>query len=236
MPNTDSPNVAILDYGLGNLFSVKHACGHAGINAIITSAPEDIAAADAVIMPGMGAFGDAMDSLRRLDLISPLKDVVDSGKPLIGICLGLQLLMRESHEFGTHEGLGFVEGSVVSFDAPVENSIKLKVPQIQWNKIRRNSENGNGGNNDPWVGSLLEGLSDGEHMYFVHSFYVKPDDPAVILSKSQYGQFEFCSSLNYKNIFACQFHPERSGPEGLKVYRNLATLLKNQKKHIGASI
>lgn len=233
MPDTGLPNVAILDYGLGNLFSVKHACRHAGINATITSAAQEIAEADAVIMPGMGAFGDAMESLRRLDLISPLKDVVESGKPLIGICLGMQLVMKESYEFGTHEGLGFISGSVVAFDAPVENSTRLKVPQIQWNNIRKVSENGN----DPWAGSLLEGLRDGEHMYFVHSFYVKPENPSIVLSTSRYGQIEFCSSLSYKNIFACQFHPERSGPEGLKVYRNLATSLKNKENnYIGASI
>jgi imidazole glycerol-phosphate synthase subunit HisH len=224
---SESLNVAILDYGLGNLFSVKHACEHAGMQATITAAHDEILKADAVILPGMGAFGDAMESLRRLDLISPLRDVVAAGKVLIGVCLGMQLLMSESFEFGTHQGLGLIEGAVVKFDNPVEGPTKLKVPQIEWNNIYRHSydHDGNGKNCDSWKGSPLEGVAEGEYMYFVHSYHARPESTEVILSVSRYGQIEFCSSFQHQNIFAFQFHPERSGSEGLKIYRNLKSLI-----------
>lgn len=223
--------VAIVDHGLGNLFSVKQACEHAGMQASITSSQQAILRADAVILPGVGAFGNAMDALKRLDLISPLKEVAASQKPLIGICLGMQLLMTESSEFGRHRGLGIIEGSAVRFENPVGPSGKLKVPQIGWDRIFRpkgvevspNCDN----DRDPWLGSPLEGLSDGEFMYFVHSFYAKPEDDNLILSTSRYGNVEFCSSLKYRNIFAFQFHPERSGLQGLKIYSSLRSVIQS---------
>ena len=205
--------VAIVDFGLGNLFSVKHACEHVGLSGVITSAKPEILAADAVILPGVGAFGDAMNALQRLDLIPVLRDVAQSRVPLVGICLGIQLLMSESYEFGRHGGLNIVRGTVERFDQPVEEGRLLKVPQIGWNGVRPARD---------WSGTLLDGLSDGDSMYFVHSFVVRPEDPQVVLSTSRYGHIEFCSSLGMDNIFACQFHPERSAWKGLLVYQNLA--------------
>ena len=228
MPKPDSPRVAIIDYGLGNLFSVKHACEHAGMQASVTNSSDEILAAEAVILPGMGAFGDAMDNLRSLDLIGPLRDTVASGKPLIGVCLGMQLIMTEGFEFGRHKGLGFIEGDVVKFDNPVEGPVKLKVPQIEWNNIYRTRRIQNG-DQDPWADSPLEGLADNEYMYFVHSYHARPESQNVMLSASQYGQIEFCSSLQHGNIFAFQFHPERSGPQGLVIYRNLASLIERSR-------
>lgn len=226
MDNGDqTPTVAIVDYGMGNLFSVRQACRQVGLDAIVTSNKDDIANADAVILPGIGAFGDAMTTLRRLDLVSVLKDVAASRTPLIGVCLGLQLLMTESFEFGHHEGLGIIPGQVVRFENPTEASRKLKVPQVGWNRILQvDSQNGN----STWANSPLAGIADGEFMYFVHSYIVKPEDSSLILSRTRYGQVEFCSSINVGNIFACQFHPERSGTEGLKIYRNLATAIKGK--------
>lgn len=224
MLSPTTPRVAILDYGLGNLFSVKHACEHAGMAGRLTCSGAEILNADAVILPGMGAFGDAMRSLKRLDLISPLRDFVATGKPLVGVCLGMQLLMTESYEFGIHKGLGLIEGPVLQFEDPVEATTSLKVPQIQWNNIFHPKPHE--AVKDPWAGSLLEGIAEYEFMYFVHSYYAQPHDPQVILSMSQYGHIKFCSSLRYRNIFAFQFHPERSGLEGLKVYKNLAGLLR----------
>lgn len=215
----DQPlEAAIVDYGLGNLYSVKHACGHVGLQAEITSSKEAIANARVVILPGVGAYGDAMATLHRLDLVSVLKDIAASGKPLIGICLGVQLLMTESFEFGRHKGLGIIEGQVVPFDQPREGERMLKVPQIGWNRVWHPE-------NARWEDTLLNGVADGEYMYFVHSYIVQPEDPAVILSMSRYGQIEFCSSVQCGNVFACQFHPERSGAAGLKVYWNLARLI-----------
>lgn len=208
-------SVAIVDYGLGNLFSVKHACAHAGMRAEVTSSKADILAADAVILPGVGAFGDAMANLRRLDLVEPLRDIAQSAKPLVGICLGMQLVMSESFEFGRYEGLGLVKGPVVRFEEPTEGGRTLKVPQVGWNRVFPARAGG-------WKGTLLEGVGEGEYMYFVHSFYAKPEDGAVVLSTSDYGHIEFCSALSRGNVTAFQFHPERSGPAGLRVYANLA--------------
>jgi glutamine amidotransferase len=236
-------SVAIVDYGLGNLFSIKHACAQAGMRAEITSEPREILAADAVVLPGMGAFGDAMEALRRLDLIEVLRDAAAGERPLIGVCLGLQLLMSEGHEFGRHAGLGIIPGMVVRFDDVRDGETPLKVPQIGWNRILKPvrasgaeqaklanggiSQNGEGAAMalDPWADSPLAGLSDGEFMYFVHSYYAVPEDRAVVLSTSRYGATEFCSSIKYRNIYAFQFHPERSGPAGISIYRNVAALI-----------
>ncbi len=170
---------AIIDYGLGNLFSVKHACEHAGMETTVTSLPPEILGADVVILPGVGAYGDAMEALNRLDLVSPLKEVAASDRVLFGVCLGMQLLMTESYEFGRHTGLGIIEGPVVRFDNPVGPAGRLKVPQVCWNRIFR--INGAPGQ-DSWANSPLRGLPDGEFMYFVHSFYPKPVNPAVVVS------------------------------------------------------
>ncbi len=218
----NAPTVAIIDYGLGNLFSVKHACEHVGLQAVITAVPDDIRAAKAVILPGVGAFGDAMAALRERALVDTLHAVEAGGTPLIGICLGMQLLMSESYEFGHHAGLNFIEGSVVRFEAPRLGDRILKVPQIGWNRICKVP----GGTADPWADSILHGIADGEYMYFVHSFYVKPADPAVVLSTTRYGHIDFCSSVQQRNITAWQFHPERSGEGGLHLYRQLALSLR----------
>lgn len=212
--------VAIVDYGLGNLFSVKHACEHVGMQGIITSANSEILAADAVILPGVGAFGAAMESLKKLDLISVLRDVALSDKPFFGICLGMQLLMTESYEFGFHKGLGIIKGSVVRLDKPTGPSGKLKVPQVGWNRIIKGLS--------AWSASPLAGLADGAYMYFVHSFYVKPEDPQLLMATTRYGDIEFCSALKQGHTFAMQFHPERSGAHGLRIYRNIASIIRGQ--------
>jgi glutamine amidotransferase len=221
--------VAIVDHGLGNLFSVRHACQNTGMDAEITADKKTILAADAVILPGVGAYGDAMEVLHKLDLVSVLKDVVDSDKTLIGICLGLQLLMTESYEFGTHAGLGFIPGKVVRFSKPRDDSGRiLKVPQIGWNRIYRNPNGENKKHTDPWKGTPLTGIQDNEYMYFVHSFYAQPDNEDTILSLSKYGHIEFASSLVKGNIFAIQFHPERSGPQGLLIYEKIANMIRDR--------
>jgi glutamine amidotransferase len=222
MPDASRHQVAIVDYRLGNLYSVKHACTHAGLNATITSSGAEILKADAVILPGVGAFGDAMATLHSLDLVSVLRDFVASSRPLLGVCLGQQLIMTESHEFGHRKGLGLIEGDVVKFERPHEGERMLKVPHIGWNGVHRIAAADGA---DPWNRTLLEGLADGEPMYFVHSYFVRPSAAEVWLATSEYGGVRFCSAVQHQNVMACQFHPERSGPEGLKVYRNLAARL-----------
>lgn len=219
------PRVAIIDYGLGNLFSVKQACERAGMHGIITSSRREILTADAAILPGVGAFGDAMQTLTRLDLVSVLRDVAASGKPVVGICLGLQLLMSVSHEFGYHRGLEVVDGEVLSLREALGDTSRPKVPHIGWNRIHTIGAPILTNGHAPWAGSLLHGLRDGEFVYFVHSFYAKPSDPSVVLSVTRYGPVEFCSSLRRGNVFGCQFHPERSGSQGLRFYRNLAEMI-----------
>ena len=231
MSDQDFSQVAIIDYGLGNLFSVKNACEHAGLHAVVTSSKQEVMAADAVVLPGVGAFGDAMAVLNKLDLVEPLREIAASSKPLVGICLGIQLFMTESYEFGRHLGLGIIEGPVVRFEdakdtgGAVQPRTMLKVPHVGWNRIFRP----NAGGPDPWSDTPLHEFRDGDFMYFVHSFYARPKDPKVILSTTRYGDTEFCSSLRYRNIFACQFHPERSGLQGLKIYHSLASTIQLQK-------
>jgi glutamine amidotransferase len=225
------PTVAVVDYGLGNLFSVKLACDKVGLAAEITSSIEKVLSADIVVLPGVGAFADAMNALNRLDLIGPLKDVVASGGTVVGICLGMQLLMSESFEFGNHRGLGLIEGSVVRFESDRQASgNRLKVPQVGWNRIRRPAVPGA---EDPWKTSGLTGVADGEFMYFVHSFHVTPQRSEVVLATTSYGDTEFCSSLQQGTVFGCQFHPERSGTEGLRIYRNIMNIAMTRKRPHG---
>lgn len=218
---TIAPKIAIIDYALGNLYSIKHACDRVSLDSFITASKEDILRADAVLLPGMGAFGDAMQTLHKLDLVAVLRDFAASGRPLIGICLGIQLLLSESLEFGKHKGLGIIEGSVIPLQHPVEGDRNLKVPQIGWNQILAARD---------WQNTPLQDVPNGEYMYFVHSFVPQPEDISVVLTKTSYGGIEFCSSLQQKNIFACLFHPERSGIQGIEIYKNLKGLIETGEK------
>lgn len=221
--NAPNAKVAIIDYGMGNLFSVKHACEKVGLSANITSSHQEIWSADAVILPGVGAFGDAMVELKRLDLVGLIREIAASSKPFMGICLGMHLMMSEGFEFGHHEGLNIIQGSVVRFEKAVDGSGRqLKVPEVQWNRICCADQ-------EKWGSSVLHGLDDGEFMYFVHSYYVVPQDEKYILTRSRYGNLEFCSSMGHGSIFACQFHPERSGEKGLHIYNNFHKFIQAQK-------
>lgn len=208
--------ILIIDYKLGNLFSVNQALTNFGLNVKITSDPEDIKSADAVVLPGVGAFGDAMNNLHNLNLVNPILDFVGSGKPFLGICLGLQLLFTESEEFGLTRGLGLIKGQVRRFHNTNREGDITKVPQISWNQIHK--VKGRSWNNTP-----LENIKDGEFMYFVHSFYVIPDEP-VGLSETNYDGQRYISSIIKNNIFACQFHPEKSANVGLSLYNAWANL------------
>lgn len=205
-----SPSVTIVDYQLGNLFSVRKACDMLGCAATVSSEAKDIATADALILPGVGAFGQAMENLHRLDLVQPLLDHVAAGKPLFGICLGLQLLFEESEEFGSPKGLGILRGQVRRL--PVSES---PVPQIGWNRIEPGSARKEG-----WANSPLTNVNHGAWMYFVHSFYVENSDPQDALCKTCYSGFDYTSAALKGSVFATQFHPEKSSHEGLEIYRH----------------
>jgi imidazole glycerol-phosphate synthase subunit HisH len=200
--------IAIIDYQMGNLRSVQKGFEKVGYAATITSDPEQLLQADKIVLPGVGAFGDAMAELERRNLIEPIRELVARGKPFLGICLGLQLLFETGYEGGTHRGLGILDGEVVRFELPHE----FKVPHMGWNQlnIRRRAP-------------LLEGLADGTHAYFVHSYYVVPRDQSVIATETQYGQ-PFCSMIWRDNLLATQFHPEKSQRHGLQMLDNFARL------------
>ena len=196
-------NIAIVDYKLSNTFSLINALSYLKFNSIVTSNKKEIDSADALILPGVGSFPEAMQQLEKHDLIDPIKSFINSGRPFLGICLGFQLLFNESFEFKKTNGLGILNGKVLKFD---EN--KLKVPHIGWNYVDiKNSKQ-------------IYGIKSNLSYYFVHSFYVKPDDNNSIFTITKYKNFEFCSSVKKDNIFACQFHPEKSGIHGLNLLKN----------------
>ncbi len=212
--NETMKKVAIVDYGMCNLFSVNHACLSVGLDPVITSDRELLLGADAMIVPGVGAFGEAMENMRRLDLIGPIRDFIAAGKPFMGICLGMQLLFTESEEFGRHAGLDIIAGNVRRFkESRVDH---IKVPQIGWNQIFPR-ENG------LWDLSPLKDLTSGSYMYFVHSYYVAPSQEDEILSYTCYHETEYASSIIRDNVLAVQFHPEKSGRKGMSIYRNWAS-------------
>ncbi len=211
-------DVAIIDYGMSNLHSIDAACRHTGLSSIITSKEDQIMTSKIAILPGVGAFGTAMSHLNDTGLDICIKNFVSTGKPFVGICLGLQLLFNESEEFGTNEGLGLVSGTVKKFTYSDDGKYKYPVPQIGWNAISQVENR--------WETTPLENNSDGDFMYFVHSYYVEPEDNSVIISKTVYGDTIYCSAIKQKNIFATQFHPEKSGPIGLKTYEQIKKMIK----------
>jgi glutamine amidotransferase len=211
--------IIIIDYQLGNLFSVNQCLKNIGIDAIISSNPEAIKNADALVLPGVGAYSDAMENLKKLGQLDSLKESISQGKPLLGICLGLQMLFDESEEFGKYEGLGIISGTVRKFPVEYINNKRIKIPQIAWNSIFPSVSGG-------WLETPLEDIKENEDFYFVHSFYVVPEDENIILSKSTYGNTTYASSILSDNIFACQFHPEKSAKEGIKIYKKWAKINK----------
>lgn len=210
--------VAIVDCRMGNLFSVRLACESTGLDTVITSDPAVVECTDGVILPGVGAFGDAMAMLTSVGLAPVLKEVAGRGRPLMGICLGIQLLMTESHEFGVHRGLGLVEGIVERLREGEEGGRRAKVPHVGWNRIEVPEEAGAA----PWADSLLADNRPGDFMYFVHSYTVHPARSDVVRAVAHYGGQTFCAAIQQANLFACQFHPERSGSGGLTIYRRFA--------------
>ena len=202
--------VAIIDYDMGNLFSVARACEMVGIKADITNRRDDILNAAGVILPGVGAFGDAMEVLCSHNLVDTIKEIINRDVPFMGICLGMQLLLSRSQEFGVHAGLDVVSGEVLKFPGDSEGQKDCKVPQVQWNMANKSGD---------WKNSLLAECSEKSFMYFVHSYYVKPRDASIVVSTTEYASTVFCSSFQRGNLFACQFHPEKSGQEGLLIYK-----------------
>ena len=206
--------VVIIDYQLGNLFSVRQALENIGLDVVISNDAAELKSADAAVLPGVGAFGDAMKNLHQQGLVKGIQEHISEGKPFMGVCLGLQLLFTESEEFGASKGLNIFPGVVKRFNNFDETGNSVRVPQIAWNEIYTGQVD--------WKKTPLKELDQNEHMYFVHSFYVEPDDKKNVLSYTKYQNKEYVSSVFKNNIFACQFHPEKSAQKGLSIYKNWA--------------
>ncbi len=200
--------IAIIDYDAGNLKSVEKALIHIGEEAVITGDPGLIRGADKVILPGVGAFGDCMRQLESRGLIEVIRESAASGKPFLGICLGLQLLFEDSEESPGVEGLGILKGHI----RRIPDQPGLKIPHIGWNSLRF-----------PNPGRLFAGLKEDSYVYFVHSYYLTADDPGIVTARTEYST-QIDASVESGNVFACQFHPEKSGEVGLQILRNFARL------------
>lgn len=198
--------ITIVDYGMGNLRSVQKAFQKLGVSAEISDSPTEIAQAEKLVLPGVGAFRDAIGQLKTQQMVSPVCDHIAAGKPFLGICLGLQLLFDVSYEDGEWEGLGVVPGEV----RRLEDRPGLKIPHMGWNQLEIAGRP-----------LLLEGIPDGSHFYFVHSYYVAPAEESVVAARTYHGQ-SFVSMIARDNLFATQFHPEKSQRLGLKLLENFA--------------
>jgi glutamine amidotransferase len=207
------PEVAVVDYGVGNLLSVRRALEHCGATVTVTADHAAVLDSPRVILPGVGAFANAMAELRRRGLDDVAREIAARGTPLLGICLGMQMLLDESAEFGVSEGLGLVPGKVVP--VPPVNALGLpqKIPHIGWNSLAV-PESGR-----PWGGTLIRDVKPCESVYFVHSFMVQPDDGRDRIADCLYGGIRISAVIGRGSVFGCQFHPEKSGAVGLKVLR-----------------
>jgi glutamine amidotransferase len=209
--------IVIVDYGMGNLRSVHKAMERVGFRAMVSHDPKMIEKAEGLIVPGVGAFKKAMENLAELRLVEPIMKFIHSGKPFLGICLGLQLLFSESEEFGRQKGLGLFQGRVVRFPFPLPEKTlageSLKVPHMGWNSLRIMKRF-----------PALEEIEEGTHFYFVHSYYPVPEDWEIIATTTDYGG-DFVSSVGRGKLFACQFHPEKSQSAGLKILENFGSLV-----------
>lgn len=201
--------IAIIDYDAGNLRSVEKALEAIGQEAVVTRDRNEILSSDKVILPGVGSFGDAMGRLNEYGLVNTIHEVVDSGKPFLGICLGLQLLFRRSDESDGVEGLSILPGEILRIpDAP-----GIKIPHIGWNSLKVSEG-----------ARLFEGLGENPYVYFVHSYYLKADDESIVSATTEYGGTIIHASVQRDNVYACQFHPEKSGSVGMQILKNFAAL------------
>ena len=207
--------IAVIDYGMGNLRSVQKALEAVGAKVVVTHDPEVILKADSVVLPGVGAFKDCMDNLKQLKLVDPILRFIEDGKPFLGICLGLQVLFDESEEYGPVAGLGILPGKVVKFpdgSSETKNGRPIKIPHMGWNKVEIKKK-------DPLFGKV----SAAPYFYFVHSYYVVPEDQNMVATVTNYG-VEFVSGIQYKNIYAFQFHPEKSQTTGLSLLERFSNI------------
>ena len=205
--------VTVVDYGIGNLLSVTRAVERCGGKPVLSGDPKAVAAAETLILPGVGAFADGMAGLRQRDLVEAVHAFVATGRPMLGICLGMQMLLEESTEFGISDGLGSIGGRVTEIPGVGTDGAAHKVPHIGWAEIRPPE----GRAADWWAGSILDGLEPGSAVYFVHSFTAWPSDEANRLADADYDGCRLSAAVRRDNVYGTQFHPEKSGPTGLRI-------------------
>lgn len=207
-----APEVTVIDYGVGNLLSVQRGLEHCGAKVILTADPEQILTASRVVLPGVGAFVNGMQALEHLGLVEVIRELAQRKTPLLGICLGMQLLLEESDEFGVTAGLGLIPGRVTPVPVQTASGAMQKVPHIGWSALKTSNAAG-------WQQTLLQDNRPGEAAYFVHSFMAVPTDPAHRLADCLYGSHKITAAIERDQITGCQFHPEKSGEVGLKILR-----------------
>ena len=212
----NQPRIVIIDYGVGNLHSLSRAFDYFDIKPVISEDAKIIEEADGVILPGVGSFQVGMRGLEIRGLTETIKKIARGNKPILGICLGAQLLLTKGYEFGVFNGLDIIKGEVVKFSDLDEGE---KIPQIGWNKIYPLDKN-------KWAGTILNSVKENDQVYFVHSYILKPDLKENILAAAIYGGRKFCSAVKQGNVYGCQFHPEKSGPVGLKIIENFINIVK----------
>jgi imidazole glycerol-phosphate synthase subunit HisH len=213
---------AIIDYHIGNIGSLENAFNRVGVDVNVTMDKQEILDASALILPGVGQFTEAIRNLHDSDLVSLLIDLAKAGKPMLGICLGMQLLMTHSEECDDYDGLNIVPGKVRRFTEPQPDSIQYKIPQIGWNSLLHPNKDSQSTN---WEKTLLEGVDEGAQAYFLHSFMVETDNPKNIVAETNYGVDSLCSILRDDMVWGCQFHPERSGEVGQTILKNFVSLV-----------
>lgn len=203
-------SVAVLDYGIGNIKSICSGLEKVGCQYVLTNDGKLIKQSSGLVIPGVGAFSHGMSKLKSLDLVSQIQDVASSGTPILGICLGMQMLFSRSSEFGNSAGLDLVTGSVDKLETGA------KLPHIAWSNLESAGTK--------WSRTILDGVPQENSMYFVHSFAALPEDENFVLSQTTYGEVDFCSTVKKDNVYGCQFHPEKSGPQGLRILENFSKL------------
>jgi len=210
-------SISIIDYGIGNLLSVTRAFAFFNATIHVVKTPEDILKAEKLVLPGVGAFSDGMSNLHQLGLTAPIKQYAQQGRPFLGICLGMQMMLTRSHEFGAHDGLNLIAGDVVPIPTTSEYETR-KIPHIGWSELHPTTEG------PAFSASILNDLGPHPSVYFVHSFMVEPTVKNKRLADTHYGKQTICAAIQHENIYGCQFHPEKSGEVGLKIIQNFLAL------------
>lgn len=211
-------DIVIIDYGIGNVLSVKRAFAYVGADATITSSVDLIRNAKALVLPGVGAFGSAMKELEKRSLVEPIKEFVQSQRPFLGICLGMQMMMDESEEFGLHGGLGFIQGKVLKISDKDKEGNAQKIPHVGWNSITDAT------GKEMFEEGILRGIKQGSSFYFVHSFTPVPSHEEERMADAYYGGIRIAAVIRKGNLYGCQFHPEKSGAKGLVLLKNFVDL------------